>query len=1100
MASLTLFVGCSSYDDSSLWKGLDEAYNSMTEISSKLDLTNSQISLLSTIVNGGVITSITTNSNGDNVVTYKGADNVEHTAIVATKFDITTAPIVGIKEDAGKLYWTLTVNGKTTWLTGADNQKIPVSGTTPILGLDKDGYWTMDGIKIIGSDGKPIKSEGKSSSVIKAISESTDGYVTLTLADGSNVEAKLFDAFKITIKSPLGETIIDKYAFPEVSGDAVLNYEISGPQSSMTFVKIQKTEGLTAVLDDSAKTITITFPDQFSQGSLTLFVCDDKGDIIVKKIKVVATNTIPEYYGIMSAGDLQNFAIAFNSGKSIARYCDESGTVILLKDIDFSNITSYSPIGTKELPFNGKFDGKGYSIKGINFKSDISSSPYLGIFANIDGAEISNLIVGQLGDKLEVVGTAANGSAIGGIVGNANNSSITSCTNNLSIAFSGIDADKILLCVGGILGAGVNSTVGGDNSSAGCYNNGDITCGSIANVQAGSTAAQFGGIVGFAKSGDQKIIHCTNNGKVNAPSGRSGGIVGTIASGTVSYCINNGFIEDDAIGEYTGATDKYGIKRMGGIAGGSTGSNTIMENCINNGNVFSYLGCRVGGFSGHNEGMIKKCTNMGAILADNQVVGTTYHGAGWACGYNKSAELIEDCTGKGHVGSVKEYKSNPSGAPAACHNNAVCHYKTNYDPEKNYVDMTLDSYYDWEIVMTKSLHSGVTYTQYSFNNLPRKMYILEVDLTDPTIEISTSMADDIVPNPNGNGNANNGKLIRETLSENCSRKRVEGQNILAGFNTGFFDSNDGFPRGIHIEDGNPVYVNNKTVRDNLVNHSNCFTYFKDGTTSCGQKTFTGKILIAGKEFEYYSINDTIVRRGSNTLQANVFTSRYKKIPHSDYPSITNPLSKNAYYLVVKNNNSKLLQVNEGWCEGTIEKIDDGRTSPLSEAPYLTANDEWAIQLTGDVAASISAVASVGAAVSIRADISVDGSSSKPILTQNSSMFQFLKDGVDNTALTASHPQSSTSDPMTFAAIDKTTKKVYFIAVDGRQSWVSLGVTFYEAYRIAKKLGCYNMTRFDGGGSTSMWVYSDGTGALVNKPSDSKGERSCMNYMHIRVKK
>jgi hypothetical protein len=65
--------------------------------------------------------------------------------------------------------------------------------------------------------------------------------------------------------------------------------------------------------------------------------------------------------------------------------------------------------------------------------------------------------------------------------------------------------------------------------------------------------------------------------------------------------------------------------------------------------------------------------------------------------------------------------------------------------------MTLDSYYDWEIVMTKSLHSGVTYTQYSFNNLPRKMYILEVDLTDPTIEISTSMADDIVPNPNGNG-------------------------------------------------------------------------------------------------------------------------------------------------------------------------------------------------------------------------------------------------------------------------------------------------------------------------------------------------------------
>jgi len=88
----------------------------------------------------------------------------------------------------------------------------------------------------------------------------------------------------------------------------------------------------------------------------------------------------------------------------------------------------------------------------------------------------------------------------------------------------------------------------------------------------------------------------------------------------------------------------------------------------------------------------------------------------------------------------------------------------------------------------------VKYTYYEFTNLPRKMHVLELDLTNDAVEISTSMADDLVPNPNGNNNSNNGKNIRETLSENCNRKRAEGQNIIAGINSGFFNSHDGFPR------------------------------------------------------------------------------------------------------------------------------------------------------------------------------------------------------------------------------------------------------------------------------------------------------------------
>ena len=57
------------------------------------------------------------------------------------------------------------------------------------------------------------------------------------------------------------------------------------------------------------------------------------------------------------------------------------------------------------------------------------------------------------------------------------------------------------------------------------------------------------------------------------------------------------------------------------------------------------------------------------------------------------------------------------------------------------------------------------------------------------------------------------------------------------------------------------------------------------------------------------------------------------------------------------------------------------------------------------------------------------------------------------------------------------------------------------FRIAQKLGGWNVTRFDGGGSSCMWVYDNAasSGKIVNRVSDSKGERSCLNYMLVRIK-
>jgi exopolysaccharide biosynthesis protein len=421
------------------------------------------------------------------------------------------------------------------------------------------------------------------------------------------------------------------------------------------------------------------------------------------------------------------------------------------------------------------------------------------------------------------------------------------------------------------------------------------------------------------------------------------------------------------------------------------------------------------------------------------------------------------------------------------------------------LDWSADFYYEMEQTASKTLATGLNLKSYQWKNVPRKMHVLEVDLTSTAIDLTTAFANDIVPNPNGNKNSNNGFNIRETLSQLCARKRTEGEEVLAGINTGFFDSNDGFTRGMHIEEGEPVFINNQGVRKNLVNHTWGFTTFTDNTASCGKKEFSGKMEIAGKEYEYFSVNDTIVRLSHKTYYANLYTSRYKEVPHADHPELVNKLSKTAFYVVAKYSNGNMT-VNNGYAPAVVTAIYDGRTTALDKAPYLSAADEVAVQVTGDKAAEIAAAVKVGDTIKLRADVTVDGAS-KPIYTQNSTMFQFLKNGKDNTASLAADSSNNTEfDPVTFAAVDQAGTKVWLVVVDGRQIdmsagvWTSMGVKAYEMYQIAARLGAYNMTRFDGGGSSAMWAFTDGAGALVNTPSDEKGERSCMNYIYIRARK
>lgn len=680
--------------------------------------------------------------------------------------------------------------------------------------------------------------------------------------------------------------------------------------------------------------------------------------------------------GIASAEDLAAFAQAVNDGSSLTPFMVD-GVVVLLNDIDASSIKEWTPIGTASNPFSGNFDGKGRTIRNINWTINAANYADAGLFGYTKGASILGLNVGDAGNKITVKGNAATLNA-GVIVGNAVGGSLTGCTNYADLVYEG-NQSGAAVCVAGLCGR----------------------------------------------------------------------------------------------------------------------SSATLTSCANKGNVLSPVICRVAGFVAYNEGKVEECTNYGCILAEK----SGEVGPAWACSYNKTPSDFIKNTGKGHVGSYEVYKDNPAGADWDAYLNAVVSpAKEGFDMEQAIIDNTKESYLNWKEVSKKQVASGITFYDCDCLNTPLKVHILEIDLSNPAVEVTTSYANDCVPNPNGNGNSNNGFKIRETLSQLCARKRSEGHNIVAGINTGFFDSNDGISRGFHIEEGEPVYINNPSVVKGLPNHSWGITVFTDGTASVGKKGFKGRLRTANQEFEWCSMNDTIMRHTSASYQINLYDSHYKQYPHPSHTNLTNKLAKNALYVIAEYVDAPMT-VNNGYAAAKIISISDGRDQALANPPYITSDKQVGISLSGAKADAFSALVSVGSTVEFRCDLTIEGETTRPIWTQNSSMFHMLKDGVNNLSSLPSSHDPTARDPKTFPVVSQDKKTLWLVQVDGRQGWYSCGICPDEMVVLAKKLGGYNMTNVDGGGSSVMWVYDSaaGKGQVVNSVSDSKGERSCLNYMLVKVK-
>lgn len=88
---------------------------------------------------------------------------------------------------------------------------------------------------------------------------------------------------------------------------------------------------------------------------------------------------------------------------------------------------------------------------------------------------------------------------------------------------------------------------------------------------------------------------------------------------------------------------------------------------------------------------------------------------------------------------------------------------------------------------------------------------------------------------------------------------------------------------------------------------------------------------------------------------------------------------------------------------------------------------------------------------------------------------------------------TTRHPRTMIGDDGTS--IWLITVDGRQPWISLGMSFKELQGLARRLGLRSALNLDGGGSTTMVI----RGVIVNNPSDQTGARKVSDAIVVRAK-
>lgn len=369
------------------------------------------------------------------------------------------------------------------------------------------------------------------------------------------------------------------------------------------------------------------------------------------------------------------------------RQVDKGKNTYAILDADISLGDSvWYPIGSKQYPFRGHFDGRNHYISNFTMEG----LQYVGIFGYAEGATIENIKVRDA----KVTGVQYTGI----ICGYAANTNIIACDNFAEVngqSYTGgicgyLDDARISNC----LNAGEVVAIGDYSGGVAGYLNA-ATVDACKNEKSVSSTGQYtGGIAGTVR-GDSKISNCSSAAKATVTGTKYvGGLCGNVTSGTITSSSNSGAVYSTnqetggLIGTFDNATatnlTNYGhvvstSTQVGGVIGSSKNTSYVTY-CANAGTVSATNDQNVGGLIGNaHSTSITACVNTGTVQGKDYTGGLVgYHyesstlkksinygpvsGADRVGGVTgESRAPMEQCFSVGHVSGTGTYVGGITG-------------------------------------------------------------------------------------------------------------------------------------------------------------------------------------------------------------------------------------------------------------------------------------------------------------------------------------------------------------------------------------------------------------------------------------------------------
>ena len=206
LLALVVLTGIASsckYDDDELWDNVNDLADRITALETVTKQMNSDIAAMQSVITAMqkqlTVTKVEELTDG---YTLHFSDGTKATLKNGTDGkDGVNAPSINVAQYNGSYYWTIAIDGNTTWLTDDAGNKLAVSGTsgsngtdgkTPMLKVDEYGYWLVsyDGSKFErvkntkGEDVKAKASDAAADYFFEKIEIGESGDVVITMKGG----------------------------------------------------------------------------------------------------------------------------------------------------------------------------------------------------------------------------------------------------------------------------------------------------------------------------------------------------------------------------------------------------------------------------------------------------------------------------------------------------------------------------------------------------------------------------------------------------------------------------------------------------------------------------------------------------------------------------------------------------------------------------------------------------------------------------------------------------------------------------------------------------------------------------------------------------